>query len=225
MPTIVFDIETVGDHFESLDEISQEYFLKFAKNEEEIEEIKNSLAFYPLTGQIIAIGMLEVESSKACVYFQNGGSAKEKFVEGDVTFISGTESEILNHFWNQMNRYSQFVTFNGRMFDAPFIMLRSAINQIKATKNLVPYRYAHNTHIDLADQLTFYDALRRKFSLHMWCHAFGIESPKEGGISGLQVKDFYREGRYQEIARYCLKDCVATKKLYQYWDQYLKFSG
>ena len=102
-------------------------------------------------------------------------------------------------------------------------MIRSAIHQIRASKNLSPYRYAHTTHIDLADQLSFYDALRRKFSLHMWCKAFGIESPKDQGMTGLQVKDYFKEGKYLDIARYCMGDIVATKKLYQYWEKYLKF--
>ena len=166
--------------------------------------------------------MLEAETARGCVYFQNGTAEKQKFSEGDITFISGTEPEILGHFWNQINRYSQFVTFNGRAFDAPFLMIRSAIHQIKAAKNLVPYRYDHAQHVDLADQLTFYSAMRRSFSLHLWCRAFGIESPKEGGVSGLQVKDLYKEGRYHDIARYCMRDCAATKKLYEYWAKYLK---
>ena len=225
MSTIIFDVETLGQDFDSLDQSSQEYFLKFAQDEQQITEAKNSLSFFPLTAQIIAIGMLEAGTAKACVYFQNGAAAKEKFVEGDTTFISGTESEILTLFWNQLNRYSQFVTFNGRVFDGPFLMIRSAINQIRTTKNLIPYRYNHNTHIDLADQLSFYEALRRKFSLHMWCRTFGIESPKEEGVSGLQVKDLYRQGAYYDIARYCIRDCVATKKLYEYWEKYLKFPG
>ena len=225
MNGIIFDIETFGVDFESLDETSKEYFLKFAQSEEEKEEAKNSLSFYPLTAQIIAIGMLETDSNKGFVYYQNKGPKPEKFIEGDTVFISGNEKEILSNFWIQMKKYRQFITFNGRAFDCPFIMIRSAINGIRANKNLVPYRYAHNSHVDLADQLTFYNSMRKSFSLHMWCQAFGIMSPKEEGITGLQVKDFYNEGRCKDIARYCLRDIEATKKLYEYWNKYIKFEG
>jgi len=220
---IVFDIETAGQDFELLDEISKEYFLKFAETDQEKEDAKNSLSFFPLTAQIITIGMLEVESEKGFVYFQNGEQPAQRLTEGAVTFISGSEKEILHHFWNQLKNYTHFITFNGRTFDCPFVMLRSAIHGIRGNKNLMPYRYAISPHVDLADQLSFYDALKRKFSLHMWCNAFGIQSPKEEGMTGLQVKDFYKAGRYFEIARYCLGDIRATKKLFQYWDQYLKF--
>lgn len=223
MPKIIFDIETVGQDFELLDETSKEYFLKFAETDEKKEEAKNSLSFYPLTAQIVTIGMLEAETDKGFVYYQNGGGKPEKFTEGNAIFISGSEKELLANFWAQIKNYSPFITFNGRLFDCPFVMIRSAINGVRPTKNLMPYRYSHTEHVDLSDQLTFYDALRRKFSLHMWCNAFGIRSPKEDGITGLQVKDLFKEGRYKDIAKYCLGDITATKELYKYWEKYLRF--
>ena len=223
MPKIVFDVETVGQDFETLDETSKEYFLKFAETEEKIKEAKESLSFYPVTAQIVAIGMLEVETEKGFVFYQNGGGKPEKSKDGEITFLSGTEKEVLSNFWATVKNYSPVITFSGRVFDAPFVMIRSAINGIRSTKNLMPYRYGVNEHVDLQDQLTFYDAVRRKFSLHMWCHAFGIKSPKEEGMTGLMVKDYYKQGRYLDIARYCLGDVVATKALYRYWEKYLKF--
>ncbi len=222
MSKIVFDIETVGADFDALEETSRAYFLKFADTEQKIEDVKNSMSFYPVTAQVVTIGMLDIETNKSFVFFQNGGT-KEKFQEGDVTYVSGSEKEILGHFWHLMEKASVFITFNGRTFDCPFLMLRSAMNKVRATKNLVPYRYDAKLHVDLCDQLTFYDAMRRRFSLDMWCKAFDIKSPKEGGITGLQVKDFYAKGLYKDIARYCGRDLQATKELYLYWENYLKF--
>jgi predicted PolB exonuclease-like 3'-5' exonuclease len=223
MPKVIFDVETVGQDFELLDKTSQEYFLKFAKNEEEKAEARNSLSFYPLTAQIVAIGMLEAESEKGWVFFQCPGQKIKNFSQGKIEFVSGDEKAVLESFWLQMKKYTTFITFNGRVFDCPFIMLRSAINKIKPAKNIMPYRYGHSVHVDLQDQLTFYDAMRKKFSLHMWCKAFDIKSPKEEGMTGLQVKDYFKEGKFTEIAKYCMGDIVATKELYKYWEQYLKF--
>ena len=46
MPKIIFDIETVGVEFESLDNKSKESLLSYAESEEEIEAIKkDSLIF------------------------------------------------------------------------------------------------------------------------------------------------------------------------------------
>ena len=82
MPKIVFDVETVGADFETLDETAQEYFLKFADTPEKIQEAKDSLSFFPLTAQIVAIGMLEVETEKGLVYYQNGSGKPEKSKDG-----------------------------------------------------------------------------------------------------------------------------------------------
>src|SRR3989338_7567367 len=98
MPKVIFDVETVGQDFELLDEFSKEYFLKFADTEEKITEAKESLSFYPLTAQVVAIGMLEVETERGFVYYQNGGGKPEKFTEGDTVFIAGSEKEVLTNF-------------------------------------------------------------------------------------------------------------------------------
>ncbi len=223
MATVIFDVETVGVDFEKMDETSQDYFLRFAKTDQEKAEAKDSTSFFPLTAEVVAIGMLEAETEKGFVFYQNGEMFPSKQVEGDITYVSGSEKEILSQFWGQLKNYSLVVTFNGRVFDCPFLMLRSAMNKVRPSRNLMPYRYGFKEHVDLADQLTFYDAMRRKFGLHMWCRSFGIPSPKEGGVDGLQVKGMFKEGKYLEIARYCLGDIRATKQLYSYWDKYLKF--
>ncbi len=227
---IVLDIETIGKDFESFDEMSREYLLKFAETEEEIKEAKESLGFSPLTGEIVAIGMLNPDTEKGAIFFQapaNPGSSHtdppEPFEKNGIQFIADTENGILKRFWEAVKNYDQVITFNGRGFDAPFIMLRSAILKIKPTKDLMPNRYSATSHIDLLDQLTFFGSVRRKFSLHMWCKAFGIKSPKEEGVTGLEVKDFFKDGKYIEIAKYCVGDLYATKELYDYWNKFVRF--
>lgn len=238
MKRVVFDIETVGAELSSLPQATQEYFLRQPSyggggpqgialsappEAERIKEAQDSLNFYPLTAQVVAVAMLEVETESGFVFFQNESAIKESWNQDGVLFSSGSEPEILESFWKQLRRYDQFVTFNGRLFDGPFLMLRSAMHRLRTTCHLVPYRYSANQHVDLADQLTFYDALRRRFPLSIWCQAFGIPDPKAEGISGLQVRELFGARRYADIARYCLNDVRATKALFDYWDKYLKF--
>lgn len=224
MSRIIFDIETVGRDFESLDEPTQDYLLKWAKTEDEVQDVKESLAFYPLTGEVICIGMLNPDTMRGAVYFQSPGEANPPFEEEGIIYQPGTEEEILKWFWDAIKKYDRFITFNGRSFDCPFIMIRSAVKEIKPARDLMPNRY-NGEHIDLLDQLTFYGASRRKFSLDMWCRAFGIKSPKSGGITGYDVKDLFHAGRYLDIARYCLGDVAATKELLHCWEEYIRFSG
>ena len=88
----------------------------------------------------------------------------------------------------------------------------------------MPNRYG-DAHIDLFDQLSFYGATRRKFSLDMWCRTFGIKSPKEDGITGYDVKELFKAKRCLEIARYCVGDIRATRELLFYWEKYIRYSA
>ncbi len=104
--------------------------------------------------------------------------------------------------------------------------IRSAIFGIKPSKNLLSNRYLNSQpfgikHIDLADQLTFYGATRNHFPLHMWSKAFGIESPKEQGVTGDDVTGLYKENKLLEIVEYNLRDLKSTAELYRRWDKYL----
>jgi DNA polymerase elongation subunit (family B) len=223
MSRVILDIETVGKDFESLDTPTQEYLLRYAETDDEKEEIKDRLSFYPLTAEIVTIGLLEPDSQKGFVFFQTTGNPLLPFEEDDILYETGTEKEIIRKFWNIIKHYRQFITFNGRGFDCPFILVRTAVNKIKPTKDLMPNRYG-DTHIDLLDQLTFFGASRRRFNLDMWCRTFGIKSPKEGGITGYEVKDLFKAGRCLDIARYCVGDLRATRELLSYWETYMRFS-
>ena len=135
---------------------------------------------------------------------------------------------MLEKFWELAKNYQEFVSFNGRSFDVPFLMIRSAIHKVKPTKDLNSNRYLSSQkfdakHIDLFDQLTFYGAMRRKGSLHLWARAFGIKSPKAQGITGHDVSKLFKAKKYLEIAKYNSGDLSATKKLFEYWENYFEF--
>jgi len=222
MKKVILDIETAGSDFESLDDVSKEYMLKYADSDEERDLVKESLSFYPVTAEIAAIGMIEADSDKTILLYQDHDQGAKNKKEGSVEFIPlKSEKDLLENFWKILKDYHQIITFNGRGFDCPFLMIRSAIRKIKSSKNLMPNRYSSDMHIDLLDRLTFFGSVRKKFSLHMWCKAFGIKSPKEGEITGYQVKDLFKEGKFLEIAQYCVGDVVATKELYLYWEKYI----
>ncbi len=223
MSRIIIDIETAGKDFESLDKPVQEYLLRYAESTNEKDEIKDRLSFYPLTAEIVTIGLLDPDKNKGFAFFQTTGDPMLPFEEDNIRYETGTEKEILEKFWNLITNYNQIITFNGRGFDCPFILIRSAIHRLKPKKDLIPSRYS-DSHIDLLDQLTFFGASRRKFSLDMWCRAFGIKSPKEDGITGYEVSELFRSGRFLDIARYCVGDLKATAQLLSIWENYIRFS-
>jgi hypothetical protein len=217
---VVFDIETLGFPLESFDEVQQEYLLKFADTEEKREEAILKLNLHPMTAQIIAIGMLNPDTNGSKVFYQSKAGEQFSSEDGKVEFAAGSEKDLITWFWENIRHYDQFVTFNGRAFDCPFILLRSAVLGIKPTRNLMPYRYESSPHCDLLEQLTFYGAVR-KFNLDFYCKAFGIKSPKSEGITGLDLGELFRSGRFRDIARYCLGDIQATGELFRKWGEFL----
>lgn len=237
MRTLVFDIETVGEEWKALDETTQHLLSRWidrtAKSEEEraaeLTDLQEGLGFSPLTGSIVAIGLYDLEQEKGVVYYQSGDVQAEDLSEGSVTLKVRSEKEMLEDFWAGAKAYDTFVTFNGRGFDVPFLLLRSAILGVAPTRDLMDGRYLYQQksakHIDLADQLSFYGAVFRKASLHLYCRAFGIESPKAGGVTGDDVSALFREGQFETIARYNVRDIIATAELYRKWQKYLSPSA
>ena len=235
MPKLVFDIETIGENYDEMDEATKEIMLKWLKKESysdeeyqrEVDAVKDNLGFAPLTGQIVAIGVLEVESEKGAVYYQNPDLAVGQLSEEDrdgVKLKVMSEKEMLEKFWEVAKHASECISFNGRAFDVPFILVRSAVHGIRVPINLMPPRYSSNAnHIDLLDQLTFFGSVRKKGILHLWCRAFGIKSPKADGISGDDVGMLFKEKQFLKIAEYNVGDLRATRELYRYWNEYIRF--
>jgi DNA polymerase III epsilon subunit-like protein len=220
MSRVVIDIETLGYPIEYFDEVQQEYLLKFAGTESERLEAIQKLSLYPTTAQIVTIGMLNPDTGRAKILFQADDKLDYNSEDESVHYLSGSEKDILEIFWQDINHYGQFITFNGRGFDCPFIMLRSAILQVQPTRNLMPYRYDASAHCDLLEQFTFYGALR-KFNLDFYCKSFGITSPKSHGVTGLDIKKLYDDKQFREIAEYNLRDLQATAEIFKRWEIFL----
>ncbi len=224
---LVFDIETVGFDFNSLSESQQEFILRYSEKELDSELKKKKedeairyLSLYPLTAKVVAIGMLNTETERSMVLYEDSKELEWQSENEDVKYCAYPEKEMLIHFWNYVKKVEAVITFNGRNFDIPFLMMRSAILKIKPTRNFIRKRYDNNSHIDLLDKFTQY-GITKKFNIDFYCQTFGIESPKSHGVSGMDVKELYEAGKIKEIATYCSHDVKATYELYKIWNEYL----
>lgn len=224
---VVLDIETAGYDFETLSESQQEFILRYAEKEhdenlkqEKREEAKRYLSLYPFTANIIAIGIYNIDKQKGRVFYLS--DKEEEFENEDSTFKckAFTEEEMLTNFWAFIKKVNTIITFNGKNFDLPFLMLRSSVLKIKPSVNLVNLKYNNINHIDLLEQFS-YHGLVKKFNLDFYCKAFGINSPKTDYENGMEVKNMFKAGLYKEIAKYCFKDLLATAELYNIWNEYL----
>ena len=215
-PTIAFDIEVVAPEWEELDEATRGYLLERARDEEERRAAKEKLALMLGLGRIVAIGLWRVESGTGGVLVEgernNGWQTWLGGPEGAKIFMGG-EKDLLTEFWNTVAKCGTLVSYSGRQFDGPVILVRSSIHGVVPSRQLVGNRYRLDEHCDLLDVLGFQGAVRERFRLDYWCRRYGLESPKSK-LDGSQVGRYYREGRLIEIAEYCLQDTRATAALY-----------
>lgn len=204
---IVFDVETVPQ--DPLSVIQQAEFEKRFKKSKDFlsaapEDIPNLerkfLSVSPFFGKIICI----------CVYFPESRTTRK---------LIGDEKSILTGFWDiiDQNKFSGlFISFNGLGFDVPFILRRSMILGIRPTHQRFcdTYKYQKIPHRDVYLMISEYD---RGFtaSLDLACDVCGVESPKHGVVKAENVEEYYKQGKIDLIADYCMKDVMATYEIYK----------
>lgn len=232
MRTLIFDIETVGEAWDSLDVTTKNVLTRWidrsVHNRDEralqLKALCDGLGFSPLTGSIVSIAVYDLERAQGAVYYCGEGQ-NEEVQQGEFLYKKRSEQEMLTEFWEGASEYDTFVTFNGRAFDVPFLLHRSVAYRILPSRELLKYRYLSQQsapfHIDLQDELTWYGAMSKRPSLHLFCRAYGINSPKSDGVSGDDVAALFSNKRYMDIARYNATDVIATKELYELWLKYL----
>ncbi len=228
MSTLIFDIETVGEKWDDFDEVTKDQLTAWIKRGGRTQseqkalrhDVKDRLGLSPLTGKIVSLALYDLERKQGAVYYTGESEADDSY-EKNFVYKSCGEEDLLRDFWEGVISYDTFVTFNGRAFDVPFIINRSVACNIAPTKDLAENRYLsaqkNCRHVDLLDQFTNYGAMGRRPSLHMFCRAFGIDSPKTKEIAGYDVSLLYEEKQFKDIANYNIRDVVAITELYQKW--------
>jgi len=216
-PTVAFDIEVVGYDWTELDEATRGYLLERArKKQQPAEEVQQKLALVLGLGHVVAIGLWNLVEQRGAVLLEGEGGEWAPWpnrTDGAFLF-RGSEREILSAFWQRVAGYGRLVSFYGRPYDGPVLMVRSAILGVAPTRNLAGKAWDWKRHCDLSDLFAFQGAVREHMSLDFWCRRFGIESPKSV-LDGSQVERAYRDGELERIADYCLRDARATAELYQ----------
>ncbi len=234
MRRVILDIETVGKDFDSFDEYTKQDVLDRIKSkpdtpeyQEELSRAIQDLQFSPLLGEVVVIGVYDLDKKSGVVSFQSPGKEIGELAEGNIIYKQRNEKSMLEAFWGGITEYDECITFNGRGFDVPYLIARSGVRGVHVTRDLMSNRFNNKSwggmlHTDLYDQLRYYGSVQRTGSLHLWTQAMGIESPKGGAIAGKDVAQAYKDGRGLEIAQYNARDLIATAELYRRWKEYMQ---
>lgn len=204
MKRTYYDIETGPLPREELEELTEPFdpasvkmgnikdpekrALKLAESKANyMSDIVDKAALSPLTGQVLAIGTLNVTGS---------------------VILAGSEAEILDQFWNIFHeRHDFFIGFNSHTFDLPFLVKRSWKHGI-TVNGIRKGRYWNDRFIDLRDEWQMGDR-QAKGSLDAICRHFGIEGKNGNG------KDFARmfELNREKALEYLENDLRMTKQV------------
>jgi predicted PolB exonuclease-like 3'-5' exonuclease len=107
------------------------------------------------------------------------------------------------------------VTYNGRSFDFPVIVMRSLCHAIALPwyyrDREIRHRYSAEGHLDLCDWLADHGAARAG-KLDAVARLIGL--PGKIGVDGSQVEGLYRAGQLASIESYCLADVAQTALLF-----------
>jgi predicted PolB exonuclease-like 3'-5' exonuclease len=121
------------------------------------------------------------------------------------------EQDIIRSFLFYLReRRCTLVSWNGRRFDVPLLVLRSIRHGMNCSTFFAKdfnYRYSDAGHWDVADDATLFGAAYH-YSLGDACQLLGL--PGKMGIDGKKVWEYYSKGRLQEIVEYCHLDVLET---------------
>ena len=206
---IVWDIETVPDlvGFAGVHKLED-------KTDDEIRAAMGSKFPKPIYHSIVCIGAVFAEDADS--HWQVRSISAPHVGEK-------SECELISCFLDQIDEYKpQLVTCNGRGFDLSVLRYRAMLHNLSAPR-LFERSYFNrysNDALDLCDALSSYGS-STKFKLDEVCKIMGLDG-KPSEIDGSQVSEYYRAGRIQEIADYCVSDVINT---YRLWLRHELFKG
>lgn len=144
-------------------------------------KILESADFSPLSARVVAIGVgLAYVNDQDSDFDTTIDKCEFRVLEIE----NDNEADLLSRFQKLVNNHAnQFVTFNGREFDFPFMVFRGAINKVQL-KLPTYYKNTFDGHFDLSQYLynmaliEKLDSTIRDVYLNQWIKYFGIRLPQ-----------------------------------------------
>ncbi len=210
----IFDCETIPD----VELVKSEFSLKGdslkVSNEAfKLQEEKSGYSFLPIPfHQVVAIS--------AVISDDFGKFQKVSSIEGE------NEKQMIENFLHFIDKKQpKLVSFNGRAFDIPMLMVRALKYNLscpayfeKENRELnknkwdnYRSRYSDRFHVDLMDHIGEFGAVRG-LKLDLLCKMSGL--PGKYDVHGDEVTELYYKEEIKKIKEYCESDVLNTYWLY-----------
>jgi len=169
------------------------------------------LSLYAERGRVLCIGVIVERDGCEVLRGVYGRDRETRAFHTD-------EARTLRSFWAMMRdfdlRRDTLIGHNILEFDAPFLYKRSMVCGVAASVNLSFARYRKQPIFDTMKEWAHWDQ-RRFISLAELARVLKVEMTKTEGMDGNLVYDFFREGRHEEIAAYCMQDVEMVRAVYR----------
>lgn len=218
MNKLFFDIETIPAPESAIETLRYLYERKKKKHEDRKgeDEFMTFDEFYERTG-------FDGTYGRICTIAYALNDEQTQSLVGD-------EKDMIRKFWEVAGRADLIVGHNIRDFDLPFIMQRSVVLGVKPTWNkfeipgtkpwdMVKFlsfaRYKNAPIFDTMHEWNNWGEGRNIKTIEHISLALGIPTPKGEGIDGSEVWNFYKAGKIDDIAKYCMRDVETVRALYK----------
>ena len=195
MIKLFLDIETIPCDEKDKDKFIEVLKSKKANGKKDAEQIWADMGLDGTFGRIFCIA-----------YIKDNGVTQEKDI------ISGDEKEVLQKFWEVARDVALFIGHNVMDFDLPFIYQRSTILGVKPSQTLIFARYRNEPIFDTMREWTKWD-MKKSVKLDTLARVFGYPTSKDS-MDGSMVWQAYRDGKLDEICKYCMKDVELNRQVY-----------
>ncbi len=145
----------------------------------------------------------------------------------DYAMEEGDERALLDSFWQQALDHSGIITtWNGKGFDARFLVIRSLAHGIRPLVSEQTIRewfrrYTTNIHFDVKEVLMNGDVRSAGEGLDEWAAFFGL--PLKPGVDGSDIMFLYANGEHDKIKEYCDHDRTVTGLMYEQVSRYFGY--
>ena len=129
-------------------------------------------------------------------YQTKDGEEHQIYVK-QVGLDGGTEADVINGFFGELTADDRLVSFNGKQFDLPFLIVRAMIHRIQKPNRLVTMdnylnRYRSNKHFDLFQ--TLFNMTGKQID---WAYVMGVDDNLVS--DGHKIQGWYDAGEFQTI--------------------------
>ena len=217
--TLVFDIETVPgiDLAQAPEAVTRSVARSAERYGDDPDKV---MGLSPYFGKVVSLAFGEGEGSGddpdqppvTCLVVPPPGREDAEY---PAWIRPMSEPELLRAFWQLAGSAELVVSFNGRGFDVPFLVIRSLVHGIPARVDLLSSPYSLRPHLDLFRLIGHGRGGLGSTSLDVVCWALGIDSPKDA-MDGSQVAPAYARGEIERIAEYNAADVRATTAVYRH---------